>query len=218
MALQFALFDTLPRDMKPSRRVTGEVADVLMDKVENAQLAERLGYKYLFFIEHQNSAFPAITSSNVYLAAIAQATKTLRLGVLVFQLPLHHPVRLAQDVAMVDQFSHGRFEFGFGYGIVAREFEPWKVNYVERREMGLEVLKIVKEAWTKEKFSFQGKYWTFENAVPWPHPFQKPHPPIWMGAHSEASFDFAAENNFHLAQNIDTEKKIAEKFAYFRKA
>jgi len=218
MGLEFGLFDTLPRDMKASRHVTGDVADVFLDKISNAQCAETLGYKYLFFIEHQNSAFPAITSSNVYLAALAQATTSIRLGVMVFQLPMHHPVRLAQDIAMVDQLSHGRFEFGFGYGIVAREFEPWKINYVDRRERGVEALQIIRAAWTQEKFSYEGKYWSFDNATPWPHPFQKPHPPIWMGAHSEASFDFAADHNFNLAQNIDTERAIAEKFAYFRKA
>lgn len=88
VGLEFGLFDTLPRAMKASRHVTGDVADVFLDKISNAQCAESLGYKYLFFIEHQNSAFPAITSSNVYLAALAQATKSIRLGVMVFQLPM----------------------------------------------------------------------------------------------------------------------------------
>ncbi len=216
MTLEFALFDTLPRSLASGRGAADQMADVYAAKIGNAQLAEQLGYKYLFFIEHQNSSFPAITSSNAYLGAMAQATQTLRLGVLVFQLPLHHPIRLAQDVATVDQLSRGRFEFGFGYGTVAPEFDPWKINFGERREMGKEALDIIRAAWTSDKFSYEGKYWRFENARPSPHPYQQPHPPIWMGAHSLPSFDFAAEHNFNLAQNIETERVIAEKFDYFR--
>lgn len=213
MTLDFALFDTLPRSLQPS-----QTAAVFQQKIGNAAMAEQIGYKYLFFIEHQNSAFPAITASNVYLAAVAQATATLRFGVLVFQLPLHHPVRLAQDVATVDQISHGRFEFGFGYGTVSPEFDPWEVDFNQRREMGVEAMKIVQAAWSSEKFSYEGKFWRFNNARPWPQPFQKPHPPIWMGAHSHTSFDYAAENNYNVAQNIETESMVAEKFAYFRNA
>jgi alkanesulfonate monooxygenase SsuD/methylene tetrahydromethanopterin reductase-like flavin-dependent oxidoreductase (luciferase family) len=212
MSFEFALFDTLPRNLPD------EPAEIFAQKLGNAKLAEDVGYKYVFFIEHQNSAFPAITSSNVYLAAMAQATSTLRFGPLVFQLPLHHPIRLAQDVATVDQISRGRVEFGFGYGTVSPEFEPWKINFAERREMGIEALEIIRKAWTSQKFSYEGKYWSFTDARAWPPPFQTPQPPMWMGAHSTTSIDYIAENNLNLAQNIETETTIAEKIAYFRNA
>src|ERR671931_234465 len=79
----------------------------------------RLGYGYYFFIEHQNAPFAYISSPSVYLAALARETSRLRFGPMVYQLPMHHPIRLAQDAATVDHLSRGRLEFGAGYGIHA---------------------------------------------------------------------------------------------------
>jgi alkanesulfonate monooxygenase SsuD/methylene tetrahydromethanopterin reductase-like flavin-dependent oxidoreductase (luciferase family) len=84
--------------------------------------------------------------------------------------------------------------------------------------MGLEAMEIVLKAWTQEKFSHDGKYWHLKDASPQPRAFQRPHPPVWVGGHSEASFDYAAAHNFNLAQNIDVERRASEKFAYFRDA
>src|SRR4030095_9539361 len=93
--------------------------------LSHAAKAEELGYGYYFFIEHQNSPSAAVTSPSVYLAALARETSSLRFGPMVYQLPMHHPIRLAQDAAMVDQLSRGRLEFGIGYGIHAHEFMRW---------------------------------------------------------------------------------------------
>lgn len=184
--------------------------------IELAQRSEQWGYRSYHFIEHQNALFPCVTSSNVYLAAVARETSTLRFGPMVYQLPLHHPVRLAQDAAMVDQLSHGRLDFGFGYGPQKHEFDRWHMPFTERREMGLEALEIILKAWTEDTVTYEGEYWNFDEALPKPKPYQQPHPPIWMGAHSETSFDYAATMNFNVAQNIDIDAAVAEKFAYFR--
>jgi alkanesulfonate monooxygenase SsuD/methylene tetrahydromethanopterin reductase-like flavin-dependent oxidoreductase (luciferase family) len=137
---------------------------------------------------------------------------------MVFQMPLHHPVRLAQDTALIDQLARGRFDFAIGYGTRLGEFAPWDIDFMARRDMGLEAMEIVLKAWTQEKFSHEGKHWRFKDALPQPRPYHKPHPPVWVGGHSAASFDYAAEQNFNLAQNIDVERLITEKFAYFRAA
>src|SRR5438093_11807535 len=86
-------------------------ADVYDQHIRFAQEAEQRGYRYYFFIEHQNAFFTCITSPNVYLAALARETSTLHFGPMVYQVPLYHPIRLAQDCAMVDQLSRGRLEF-----------------------------------------------------------------------------------------------------------
>src|SRR5947209_4311792 len=108
--------------------------DIYEAHIRGAQEVEQLGYQYYYFIEHQNAAFTSVTSSSVYLTAIARETSALRFGAMVYQLPLHHPIRLAQDTAMVDQLSGGRFEFGLGYGTRVAEFEPWGLRFEERRE------------------------------------------------------------------------------------
>lgn len=180
--------------------------------------AEASGYEYYFLIEHQSTPYPGVTAPNVFLAAAAQATQRIRLGAMVYQLPFHHPVRLAQDVATLDRISGGRVEFGLGYGVAVAEFESWNVDFAQRRAMGVEALEIILKAWKGEPFSHAGTYWQFKDAIAQPTPLQRPRPRIWMGAHSHASFDYAAAMNFDLAQNIDVENVIGEKFAYFRDA
>src|SRR5919205_65409 len=96
----------------------------------------------------------------------------LRFGPMVYQLPMHHPIRLAQDAATVDHLSHGRLEFGAGYGIHAHEFMRWELPFAERRQMGEELMEIVLKAWTDEEVTYHGKYWSFDEALPKPKPYQ----------------------------------------------
>ena len=79
-------------------------------------------------------------------------------------------------------------------------------------------MEIVTKAWTEESLTYEGEYWSFDEALPKPKPFQQPHPPVWVGAHSSTSFDYAAEHNYHVAQNIDVDRVVAEKFDYFKQA
>jgi alkanesulfonate monooxygenase SsuD/methylene tetrahydromethanopterin reductase-like flavin-dependent oxidoreductase (luciferase family) len=210
MDLEFGLFDTFGESNPDDLTAAYE------EHIADAALIERLGYKYYFFIEHQNARFPVITSPTVYLTGVARATSTLRIGAMVFQLPMHHPIRLAQDVAMADCLSHGRIEFALGYGTRLPEFKPWFLDYGHRREIGLEIMDVVQLAWSRKEVTYKGEYFQFENAVVQPHPHQKPHPPIWIGGHSPTSIAYAVEKRFHFAQNLDAEKTIAAKFQLFR--
>src|SRR4051812_10139322 len=99
MSIEFGLFDGFAE----AELAETAAADAYQEHIKDAQLAEQLGYQYYFFIEHQNAPFACITSPSVYLAAIASVTTTLRFGPMVYQLPMYHPIRLAQDAAMVDQ-------------------------------------------------------------------------------------------------------------------
>jgi alkanesulfonate monooxygenase SsuD/methylene tetrahydromethanopterin reductase-like flavin-dependent oxidoreductase (luciferase family) len=186
--------------------------------IRDAVLGERLGYRYYFFVEHQNATFNFVSSPSVYLASLARETTSLRFGPMVYQLPMYHPLRLAQDAAVLDNLSHGRLDFGAGFGIQAHEFMRWKLPFGERRAMGEEVMDLVLKAWTQEEVTYTGQYWSFDEALPKPKPFQQPHPPVWVGAHSQTSLDYAACHNFHVGQNIDVDRVVAEKFAYFRTA
>jgi alkanesulfonate monooxygenase SsuD/methylene tetrahydromethanopterin reductase-like flavin-dependent oxidoreductase (luciferase family) len=210
--LEFGIFDGFSE-----KEMEDTPADVYERHFEKAQIAEQVGYRYYFFIEHQNAPFAYISAPSVYLSALARETTSLRFGPMVYQLPMHHPIRLAQDAAMVDQLSHGRLEFGAGYGILEHEFIRWRIPFAERRAMGEECMEIVMKAWTEDTVTYDGEYWSFDEALPKPKPFQQPHPPVWVGAHSAASFDYAAKHNFHVGQNIDVDSVAAEKFAYFRK-
>lgn len=213
--LDFGIFDTTEI---PDDRGAAATAAALEEHIADARLAERLGYSYFFFIEHQNAGFDCVSAPAVYLAALARATSQIRIGAQIFQIPLHHPIRLAQDLAMIDHLSAGRLEAAFGYGTRAREFDPWGLDFKERRAIGREALDVLLEAWTEREVTYHGAHWRFDKALPQPHPYQQPHPPVWIGAHSPSSFAYAAEKNFNVSQIFEVEKACAAKFANFRAA
>jgi alkanesulfonate monooxygenase SsuD/methylene tetrahydromethanopterin reductase-like flavin-dependent oxidoreductase (luciferase family) len=210
--LEFAVWDGFGAYEVATSEVTADVYD---RHIQEAQLAEELGYQSYYIIEHQNS-FGSITAPSVYLTAVARHTSHLRLGTMIYQLPFHHPMRLAEEVAMLDHLSRGRVEFGAGIGVAEHEFLRWNVPFYERRAMSAEALEIIVKAWTEESVTYQGKYWQFDEALPVPKPYQKPHPPIWVGAHSPDSLVYAAQHNFHVSQNIDVDAVVAEKFELYR--
>jgi alkanesulfonate monooxygenase SsuD/methylene tetrahydromethanopterin reductase-like flavin-dependent oxidoreductase (luciferase family) len=210
--LLFGIFDAFSET-----EMAAPPGEVYEEHLRAAYEAEQLGYRHYFFIEHQNAPFAFISAPNVYLAALAQRTSSLRFGPMVYQLPMHHPISLAQDTAMVDQLSKGRLDFGLGYGVHQHEFLRWNLPFAQRRAMGLEAMEIILKAWTEESVTYNGTYWQFDEALPKPKPYQQPYPAVWVGAHSTISFDYAAKHNFHVAQNIDVDLVVAEKFDYFRK-
>ena len=211
--LEFGIWDGFQAYEMNSSPVAADIYD---DHIREAQRGEELGYSYYFTIEHQNSHVGQITSPSVFLCAVARATTKLRVGVMIYQLPFHNPMRLAEEAAMLDHLSRGRLEFGTGLGVHEHEFIRWNIPFYERREMSGEALEIILKAWTEEYVSYDGKYFKFDEALPVPKPYQKPYPPIWVGAHSTTSLDYAAKNNFHVSQNLDVDSVIAEKFDYYR--
>jgi alkanesulfonate monooxygenase SsuD/methylene tetrahydromethanopterin reductase-like flavin-dependent oxidoreductase (luciferase family) len=209
--LDFAFWDVIQHTSTGT-----SIAYYLDTHVRLAENIEKLGWHSYFIIEHQNA--PQGTSSpTVYLTAVARATSRLRFGAMMWQLPLYHPLRLAQDVAMLDQLSRGRVEFGTGIGVHEHEFIRWGVDYYQRAAISEEVLALVKMAWTQDEVTFEGKHFRFDEALPHPKPFQQPHPPIWAAVHSDASVEFAARNNYHVAKNLDTDTVVQYKFDLYRK-
>ena len=211
--MEIGLYDVLDQAQMESHALAADVYD---EHIRGAQEAEQMGYKYYFSIEHQSSDVSFLSSPSVYLTALARATSAIRFGVMIYQLPFHHPVRLAEEVAMLDQLSRGRVEFGAGTGVTSHEFTRWKVDFDQRRDISQEALDIILMAWTEGSVTYDGKFFQFDEALSTPEPFQKPHPPVWFGAHSAASFEYAARKNFHVSQNIDTDQVIADKFDTWR--
>src|SRR5579859_2959447 len=210
-ALDFAFWDAIPHTASGVG-----IADEYDAHIRLAQRIEALGWHSYYVIEHQNA--PMGTSApSVYLTAVARATSRLRLGAMMWQLPFYQPLRLAQEVAMLDQLSHGRVEFGTGIGVHEHEFVRWGVDYYQRAAISEEVLTIVKMAWTQAEVTYTGKYFTYDEALPHPKPFQQPHPPIWAAVHSDTSVEFAARNNYHVAKNLDTDAVVAGKFELYRR-
>lgn len=194
-------------------------AEVYEAHIRQAQLMERAGFGYYWTLEHQGSYVGAVTSPQIFLAAVARHTESLRLGTMIWQLPFHHPIRLAQDIAMLDHLSGGRVEFGTGIGVHEHEFIRWGLDFHARQEMGEEALDIIEAAWRGDgAVTYEGKHWRLDEAIVLPAPYQRPHPPIWAAAHSSRAIEFAARRGYHVAQNIDTDATMERKFAEWREA
>jgi alkanesulfonate monooxygenase SsuD/methylene tetrahydromethanopterin reductase-like flavin-dependent oxidoreductase (luciferase family) len=192
-------------------------ADVYDKHIEQAQLMEQVGFEYYWTLEHQGSYVGAVTSPSVFLTAVARHTEKLRLGTMIWQLPFHNPIRLAEEVAMLDQLSHGRAEFGAGVGVHEHEFIRWGMNFYERQEMGDEVMDIIEMAWSGKPVTYHGKHYDFEEALVQPLPYNPNGIPIWAAVHSPRAMEFAARRNYNMAQNIDTDESMAAKFEEWRR-
>src|SRR5215813_13060187 len=152
--LEFGIFDSFgPFEMEEFPTV----ADVYEAHIREAQEAEQVGYGYYFFIEHQNSPVCAVTAPNIYLTALASRTSALRFGLMIYQLPFHHPVRLAQDLATLDQLSHGRLEFGTGTGVIAHEFLRWNLSFGQRHALPREAPTNIVRVWPQNTVTYQCK-------------------------------------------------------------
>jgi alkanesulfonate monooxygenase SsuD/methylene tetrahydromethanopterin reductase-like flavin-dependent oxidoreductase (luciferase family) len=195
----------------------GVAAGAYDEHIRQAKMMDELGYKYYWIIEHQASYVGAITSPTVFLTAIAAATERIRIGAMIWVLPFHNPIRLAEEIATLDHLSHGRVEFGTGIGTHEHEFMRLGLDYYARREMGDEALDIIEAAWTQSSVTYKGRFWNFDEMLARPWPYQKPHPPIWIAAHSMRAFEWAAERNYDVGTNISTDDQLVDKLAYFRK-
>src|SRR3989454_971302 len=169
-------------------------ADVYDEHIRTAQEAEQLAYKYYFSIEHQTSTISYLSAPSVYLTALARNTSAIRFGVMIYQLPFHHPIRLAQDAAMLDHLSRGRLEFGAGTGVSPHEFMRWNMPFERRREISEEALEIIVKAWTEDRVTYAGGVFKYVEVLPTPKPHQQPPPPSWFSAHTAASFAYAARH------------------------
>src|SRR5215471_11178339 len=152
------------------------------------------------------------------LAAAAQRTQRIRLGTAVTLLPLHNPVKMAEDAATLDVLSSGRLEFGVGRGAAPIYFAGYNVSQEETRERFEESLEVILRAWTSERLSYQGKYWHIEDLLLTPKPVQKPHPPIRIAANSPETFAIAGREGFPIFASplINPPEKLREYLAVHR--
>jgi alkanesulfonate monooxygenase SsuD/methylene tetrahydromethanopterin reductase-like flavin-dependent oxidoreductase (luciferase family) len=151
--------------------------------------AERWGLDVMWLAElHFAPERSVLASPLILAAALAERTRRMRIGTAVQVLPLCHPLRLAEEAATVDQLSHGRLVFGVGRSGFPRTYEAYGVPYAESRERFAETLEIVKRAWTEERFSYRGKYFSYDDVAVVPKPLQKPYPPIRIAATSPDTF------------------------------
>ena len=191
------------------------------DTLEQAVHAEALGFESVWPVEqHFNGELSILPSPLLMLAALAERTKTLRLGIAIVLLPLSHPVRVAEEVATLDVLSNGRVEFGIGRGSIPTHFTGFGLAQAESRERMLESLEIILQAWTKNRFSFHGRFWNIDNLTVVPKPVQQPYPPLHVAANSIDTFELMGKLGYPIcvASQVNPFHKIRELLPLYRQA
>ena len=165
-------------------------ASSFADSLAQVDEAERLGLDAMWLAELHFAPERSVLASPLIIAAtIAQRTRRMRIGTAVQVLPLCHPLRLAEEVATVDQLSGGRLIFGVGRSGFAHTYATYGVDYGESRERFAEVLVILKRAFTEERFSHKGRYYAYDNVRLAPRPLQTPWPEIRIAAASPDTYE-----------------------------
>jgi probable F420-dependent oxidoreductase len=164
------------------------------ETLDQAAYAEQLGFSSIWLSEHHFSDEGYLPALMAMLGALAQRTSRARLGTAVLLAPLHHPLRLAEDFAVIDQLSGGRLDVGLAPGYKPDEFAVLGVPKRERGARTDETIEILQRAWRGAPFSHAGQHFQFENVVVAPPPVQQPGPPIWVGGNSLAAAHRAARH------------------------
>ena len=167
----------------------------MLDQIE---YSESLGFDSVWLAEHHGDDYGSMPSPQIAAAAIAERTKRLRIGLAVSILPFDNPIRIAEDYAMVDVLSDGRLDFGVGRGYQPAEFKMLGVQQDISRELFAEALDVILGSWTKDPFTYNGKYYSVDNVSVRPKVVQKPHPPVYVAAISPETFSLVAKRGLQL--------------------
>ena len=194
MNLQFGIFDHLDRNDLPLRDYYEQRLKVIED-------FDRSGFYAYHVAEHHFTPLGMAPSPSVFLSAIGQRTTRLRFGTFVYALPVHHPLRVFEEICMLDHMSGGRLEIGFGRGSVPFEISYYGQNAEERQQIYAERLELILKAFTVKTLDWDGKYDQFRNVPMEMQPLQQPHPPLWYGAHSPDSAERAARKGLNMVTN-----------------
>jgi len=211
--MRFGFFDQLP--CADSQAESQRYQDILAQ----IELGDKLGFDTVWLGElHFGRPSSILACPLMVLAAAAQRTSRIRLGTAVTLLPLHSPVKIAEEAATADILSGGRLEFGVGRGTAPIHYVGYNVPQEESRERFEEALTVILQAWTQERLSYQGTYFHAENLTVVPKPIQKPHPPIRLAANSPDTFTIAGQLGLPIFASplINPPDKLREYLAVHR--
>ncbi|GAC1322442.1 MAG: LLM class flavin-dependent oxidoreductase [Chloroflexota bacterium] len=178
------------------RRNAGEL---IMEIVEQAIVAESLGYNSAWLPEHHFGLFGVLPTPSQALAYVAARTSRLKLAAATVVLPCNQPLRVAEEWAVLDLLSKGRAIFSAGRGYDEREYRGFEIPFAESRTRFDEELILVRTAWTEDNFTFHGQHHTVADPLTViPKPVQKPYPPVYVACFSEPTMRMAAEQGFNI--------------------
>jgi alkanesulfonate monooxygenase SsuD/methylene tetrahydromethanopterin reductase-like flavin-dependent oxidoreductase (luciferase family) len=186
------------------------------NRLRLVEMYDRAGFHAYHLSEHHATPLNMSPSPSVFLAAVAQRTKRLRFGPLVYTLPLHHPLRLAEEICLLDHMSGGRLEIGVGRGISPFEVAYWGLDPRTAPIQYREALDVVLKALRGGELTFAGDFYQFKNVPIVLEPLQRPHPPLWCGVATPESALWALGHKASVVVNAPADRARAVVDAYRR--
>jgi alkanesulfonate monooxygenase SsuD/methylene tetrahydromethanopterin reductase-like flavin-dependent oxidoreductase (luciferase family) len=189
--VDFGLFDWIDRGSAPLHQL-------YEDRLQLLEAAEAAGFFCYHLAEHHATPLGMAPSPALFLAAAAQRTRRIRLGPLDYLLPFYHPLRLIEEVCMLDQLSSGRLELGIGRGVSPYELNYFGVDSAGTRAIFNEALAVLVAGLTTSRLTFEGEHYRYRDVPMELRPYQKPYPPLWYPTHNPESVLYAARNGYNF--------------------
>ena len=193
--MKFGIFDHMDRGPLP-------LGEQYENRLKLIEAYEQSGFYCYHVAEHHATPLGMASSPSVFLAAVAERTTRLKFGPLVYTLPMYHPLRVAEEIGMLDQLSNGRLQVGVGRGISPHELKHYGVDPAEAQARYLEAFAIVMQALTEKRVTFEGKFYTFRDVPIEIEPLQRPHPPLWYGVGNIEAVGWTARNAVNVVCNV----------------
>ena len=189
--MKFGIFDHIDDASVP-------LGQLYANRLTIAEAYERAGFYGYHVAEHHTTPLGAAASPALIFAALSYRTSKLRFGPLVYLLPFYHPLRLIEEVCMLDQMSGGRFQLGVGRGVSMYETLAYGLDFAKTQAMYHEAFQVLLKGLTSEELSFEGEFYRFDKQPMVLKPVQKPHPPLWYGVTLPANAAWPAENDVNI--------------------
>jgi alkanesulfonate monooxygenase SsuD/methylene tetrahydromethanopterin reductase-like flavin-dependent oxidoreductase (luciferase family) len=206
----FHLFESIGQDEQTA----------IADQIDLMVAAEDHGFSSVWAAEHHFSDYGLLPSPVLGLAAVARSTSTIRLGTGIVVLPFHNPIRVAEELAFLDNLSAGRLEVGVGRGYRPRELDGFGVKLAETRSITNEALEVIRQAWTLDEVDFHGAHFDIDRVPVRPKPVQRPHPRVYLGSLSPETFPLVGQLGVNLlfTPTFRAEEDIPAQVAQYRTA
>jgi alkanesulfonate monooxygenase SsuD/methylene tetrahydromethanopterin reductase-like flavin-dependent oxidoreductase (luciferase family) len=211
--MRVGLFDHVEHGERP-------LAALFDERLQFAQAADAAGFYCLHVAEHHQTPLNMVPVPGVYLGAVARATKQMRLGTMVYLLPLYSPLRLIEEICMLDHLSHGRLDVGVGRGVSPYELKFHKVKHDQSRDIFIDAFKCVSAGLTTDLLTYKSELYDYEKVPIALAPLQRPHPPFWYASSSEIGSTWGGQHGLHFVTlgptasakaNIEAYKKALAK-------
>jgi alkanesulfonate monooxygenase SsuD/methylene tetrahydromethanopterin reductase-like flavin-dependent oxidoreductase (luciferase family) len=189
--MKFGVFDHMDDAGVP-------IGELYAGRLRLAEVLDRAGFYGYHLAEHHGTPIGCASSPGLFLAALAQRTEKLRFGPMVYLLPFYHPLRLIEEVCMLDQMSGGRLELGIGRGVSPFETAAFALDFAQTGAMYHEAFQVLLKGLAADELTFAGKFYRFDKVPMILRPVQRPHPPLWYGVSLPDNADWPAENDVNI--------------------